>query len=117
GKVYNDLLEERARRFRDPATVALIRIEQLYPWPVDDLAALTQRYSRATQVVWVQEEPANMGAWTFVRERIQAELRPTQKLAYAGRPESASPATGSMRIHRVQLAELLDCAFARLSES
>jgi len=113
GRVYYDLLEARAAQVQDPATVALVRIEQLYPWPDDALSALIERYSRATCVTWVQEEPANMGAWTFVRERIRSVLRPDQQLRYAGRPESASPATGSMRIHRIQLAELLDAAFAR----
>jgi 2-oxoglutarate dehydrogenase E1 component len=116
GKVYYDLLEERAKRISDPAMVALVRIEQLYPWPADAIAALIQRYSGATQVTWAQEEPANMGAWTFVRDRIQRKLRSTQQLVYAGRRESASPATGSMRVHRIELAELLDSAFSRLAE-
>ncbi|MCH8083235.1 MAG: 2-oxoglutarate dehydrogenase E1 component, partial [Myxococcales bacterium] len=98
GKVYYDLLEERDRSFDDPGTVALVRLEEIYPWPQVELAAVFERYANVSSVVWCQEEPANMGAWTFVRDRLQAELRPTQKLIYAGRRANASTATGSMRI-------------------
>jgi len=114
GKVYYDLLEERARRFDDPGIVALVRLEEIYPWHQLELAAVFERYCNASTVVWSQEEPANMGAWTFVRDRLQAELRPTQKLIYAGRRASASTATGSMRIHRAEQAALVDHAFARI---
>jgi 2-oxoglutarate dehydrogenase E1 component len=112
GKVYYDLLEERDRRFGEGGSggVALVRVEQLYPWPAHELAALLARYAHAERVVWCQEEPANMGAWIFVRERIQDALGPRQKLAYAGRPESASPASGSGRIHREEQAELVAAA-------
>ena len=115
GKVYYDLLDERERRFDDPGIVALVRLEEIYPWPQVKLAAVIERYCNATTVVWSQEEPANMGAWTFARDRLQAELRPTQKLIYAGRRASASTATGSMRIHQIEQAALVDHAFARLS--
>jgi 2-oxoglutarate dehydrogenase E1 component len=113
GKVYYDLLEERERRWGEGDTggAALVRLEQLYPWPAQELAALLARYARAERVVWCQEEPANMGAWTFVRERIQDALGRRQKLAYAGRAESASPATGSARIHREEQSALLAAAF------
>jgi 2-oxoglutarate dehydrogenase E1 component len=115
GKVYYDLDARREELAgRDPAAaaaLALARIEQLYPWPEAELAAVLERYAGARDVVWVQEEPANMGAWTFVRERIQGLLRPTARLAYAGRRESASPATGSMRVHRQEQQALLDAAF------
>jgi 2-oxoglutarate dehydrogenase E1 component len=115
GKVYYDLLEERDRRFSDPGMVALVRLEEIYPWPQVELAAAIERFSNATTVVWCQEEPANMGAWTFARDRLQAELRPTQKLIYAGRRANASTATGSMRIHQTEQAALVDHAFARIS--
>jgi 2-oxoglutarate dehydrogenase E1 component len=69
------------------------------------------RYDTANRVYWVQEEPANMGPWTFVRERIQDVLLPQMKLAYAGRVPSASPAVGSLRLHRKQQTALLDAAF------
>jgi len=113
GKVYYDLMAERERRYGedDAGGVALVRVEQIYPWPGDRIAEILARHRNAERVVWCQEEPANMGAWTFVRERIQDALAPGQKLAYAGRPESASPATGSGRIHRREQADLLAAAF------
>ena len=94
--------------------VALLRLEEIYPWPQVKLAAVVERYCNASTVVWAQEEPANMGAWAFARNRLQAELRPTQKLIYAGRRASASTATGSMRIHRAEQVALVDHAFARI---
>jgi 2-oxoglutarate dehydrogenase E1 component len=114
GKVYYDLLAERERRFEDSSPVALVRLEQLYPWPEEQVAEVFERYQHAVDVTWAQEEPANMGAWAFARERLYAELRPKQKLTYAGRRESASTATGSMRIHREEQAALIDSAFARV---
>jgi 2-oxoglutarate dehydrogenase E1 component len=111
GKVYYDLLEERRRRHEDgSAPVALARVEQLYPWPETELAEIIAHYPNAEIVTWCQEEPANMGAWTFVRERIQGLLRPSQRLAYAGRREAASPAAGSGRIHRQEQAALVASA-------
>jgi len=115
GKLYYDLLEERERRFEDPAMVSLIRLEELYPWPQVELAAVFERYGNASSVVWAQEEPANMGAWTFARDRLQAELRPTQRLIYAGRRASASTSTGSMRVHLAEQKALVDHAFASIS--
>ncbi len=114
GKVYYDLLAERERRFDASSPVALVRLEQLYPWPAEQVAQVFERYQHAVDVTWAQEEPANMGAWAFARERLYAELRPKQKLTYAGRRASASTATGSMRIHREEQAALIDSAFARL---
>jgi 2-oxoglutarate dehydrogenase E1 component len=115
GKVYYDLLERQEQLLGDgPTSVALVRLEQLYPWPEESLGAVISRYPQAEEVVWVQEEPANMGGWTFVRERIQGALRPGSRLAYAGRPESASTATGSLRRHRQQQRDLVDAAFDRL---
>ncbi|MGH0037252.1 MAG: 2-oxoglutarate dehydrogenase E1 component [Myxococcota bacterium] len=112
GKVYYDLLSEREARLGDAAgEVALVRLEELYPWPGDRLGEVLRQYASADRAVWVQEEPANMGAWTFVRERIQDLLLPGEKLAYAGRIPAASPATGSMRIHKQEQAGLLEAAF------
>jgi 2-oxoglutarate dehydrogenase E1 component len=113
GKVYYDLLAERVRRYGegDSGGVALVRVEQLYPWPGARLGELLRRYASAERVVWCQEEPVNMGPWSFVRERIQDLLGADQELAYAGRRESASPATGSGRLHREQQAELVAAAF------
>ncbi|MCR9098076.1 MAG: 2-oxoglutarate dehydrogenase E1 component [bacterium] len=112
GKVYYDLIESRAQRLPGREhEVAIIRIEQPYPWPEAQLAGIYGRYARAESRVWAQEEPKNMGAWTFVRDRLQAIIGDKRHLEVAGRPEAASPAVGSPRIHRAQLAALLDEAF------
>jgi 2-oxoglutarate dehydrogenase E1 component len=115
GKVFYDLAAERDARWPGgDAPVALVRIEQLYPWPEQLIAETLHAFGSADRVVWAQEEPANMGAWTFVRERIQGALLPSQQLAYAGRREAASPAAGSQRIHREQQAKLVESAFQGL---
>ncbi len=114
GKVHYELLEERERRFGTALPAAIVRVEELYPWPADLIARLLRAFPAATSVVWTQEEPANMGAWTFVRERLQELLRPDQTLAYAGRPAAASPAAGSLRIHKQEQAALLDAALQGL---
>jgi len=108
GKVYYDLLEERERR----ADTAIIRLEQLYPWDDGAIAAALARFDRAERVLWVQEEPANMGPWLFVRDPLEAALRPGLALGYAGRPSAAAPAGGSLRVHRRQQAALVAKAFA-----
>ena len=113
GKVYFDLVEERAKRLKGREhEVAIVRVEQLYPWPQDLLTEIIDRYTLATRHVWCQEEPRNMGAWTFVRDRLQAIVGSRGWLRYAGRDESASPAAGSPRVHRAQLAAFLDDAFS-----
>jgi 2-oxoglutarate dehydrogenase E1 component len=119
GKVYYDLAQHREERDGvEPGEargdVAIVRAEELYPWPEQELREVMERYAGADRVTWVQEEPANMGAWTFVRERIPGLLRDSVKLAYAGRPASASPAVGSMRIHKLEQAALLQAAFQGL---
>jgi len=114
GKVYYDLVEERTRRHgEESAPAALVRVEQLYPWPESELLDVIARFPNAENVVWCQEEPANMGPWTFVRERIQGLLRPAQRLSYAGRREASSPAAGSGRIHKTEQAALVSAAFGK----
>ncbi len=105
GKVYYDLLDrrEKAGKTRD---VALVRLEQLYPWPVDALRATLARYRNAREWVWAQEESQNMGAWTFVAPRLQ-EFKPFE---YVGRDASASPATGSHAVHDREQQELVEAA-------
>jgi 2-oxoglutarate dehydrogenase E1 component len=116
GKVYYDLMAERKKRFEgSEGRVAILRLEQLYPWPDDILGEMIAQYENALRVVWVQEEPANMGAWTFVRERIQGFLPRLANLAYAGRAPSASTAVGSTRIHIKQQNALLEAAFEGLA--
>jgi 2-oxoglutarate dehydrogenase E1 component len=110
GKVYYDLLEEREKRGLND--IYLLRIEQLYPFPAKALAAELGRFTNA-DMVWCQEEPRNMGAWSFVEPSIEEALTEAgmpKRARYAGRPASASTATGQMSQHAAQLAALLDQA-------
>jgi len=108
GKVYYDLLEKRRVEAMD--SVAIVRVEQLYPFPYDDLDAITERYPNANEVVWCQEEPRNQGAWRANRHRIERVLTPTQKLEYCGRDTSASPAVGYAALHNQQQKTLVNFA-------
>jgi 2-oxoglutarate dehydrogenase E1 component len=108
GKVYYDLLV--ARRERELRDVAVLRVEQLYPFPHKSLEAELKKYPAATQVVWCQDEPQNQGAWFFVQHHIQDALKDGQRLSYAGRPASASPAVGYYDKHYAQQKELLVAA-------
>jgi len=96
----------------DPAGVVVVRVEQLYPWPEEALAAVLGHYPQADQVVWVQEEPENMGAWSFVHGRLHRLLRDRFVLVHVSRAESASPATGSTALHVLEQEDLLRRAFA-----
>ncbi len=96
----------------DPAAVAVVRVEQLYPWPEEALAAVLARYPDADEVVWVQEEPENMGAWSFAHGRLHRLLRDRFTLTHVSRAESASPATGSAALHHLEEEDLLRRAFA-----
>ncbi|KRG70660.1 2-oxoglutarate dehydrogenase E1 component [Pseudoxanthomonas dokdonensis] len=97
GKVYYDLLEDQHKRGQED--VALVRVEQLYPFPREMLAAELKRFSKATDVVWCQEEPQNQGAWYQIRHHLKACLADKQVLHYAGRPRSPSPAAGHFAEH------------------
>ena len=103
GKVVYDLLAARGER-----QVPIVRLEQFYPFPQPMIAAVLQAYPDATEVVWVQEEPRNMGAWPFLHDRLAALLGPNQTLRYVGRPISASPATGSHHRHEEQQKALVE---------
>jgi len=105
GKVYYDLLEDVTKRGQDD--VALVRVEQLYPFPRPALAAELKKYGKATDVVWCQEEPMNQGAWYQIKHHLQACVADGQALHYAGRPRSPSPAVGHMSDHLRELAQLL----------
>jgi 2-oxoglutarate dehydrogenase E1 component len=112
GKAYYDLFEERKKLGRDD--VALIRIEQFYPMdPTRVLEALSM-YPAGTPVYWYQDEPSNMGAWQFVKMRWGDEINKSYPLMLISRPESASPATGSLRSHKLEERDLLTQAFAGL---
>ncbi|MEO8378241.1 MAG: multifunctional oxoglutarate decarboxylase/oxoglutarate dehydrogenase thiamine pyrophosphate-binding subunit/dihydrolipoyllysine-residue succinyltransferase subunit [Acidobacteriota bacterium] len=104
GKVYYDL---RQAREKTNANVAILRLEQFYPFPQSMLASALTQYPGATEVVWVQEEPRNMGAWPFLHERLQSLLSSEQKLQYVGRPLAAAPATGSHHRHDDQQKALV----------
>jgi 2-oxoglutarate dehydrogenase E1 component len=108
GKVYYDLLAARERH--GGTNTAIVRIEQLYPFPAEELTEILIRYERATDIVWVQEEPRNMGAWSFIYARVPMLLLPGQSLRYIGRNEQASPAVGSQKIHQQEQAALIDQA-------
>ena len=110
GKVALDAFAERAKR---SAPVAVVRVEQLYPFPDEQITSILSRYPQATEVVWLQEEPENMGPWQFVEHRIW-RLKDRYDLRHAARVESGSPATGSKAIHDQELADLMDETFAGL---
>ena len=109
GPIYYDLIA--ARDERNSSDIAIARIEQLYPFGQTQLNDLLLRYPLTCEVVWVQEEPRNMGAWWFIREQIEPLLVPTRReLRYVGRPESASPATGSLKRHQQEQAQVVEDA-------
>jgi 2-oxoglutarate dehydrogenase E1 component len=108
GKVYLDLVTSEWRAAHPQ--IAVVRIEQLYPFPDDELAAVFDRYDRA-EVVWLQEEPANMGAWEFIRPLIEERLDGRRPLHYVGRPRSASPSEGSAAWHAINQRAIVEQAF------
>jgi len=110
GKVYYDLRAERkAKGLKD---LPLARIAQLYPFPHDDFHAQIERYRKATEVVWCQEEPRNQGAWHRIQHYLERHLLPHQTLIYAGRDSSASPAAGYKSLHDRQQKELVELALS-----
>ena len=109
GKVFYDLLAHRESQKVDD--VAIVRVEQLYPLCGTEIEEALERYPNATDVVWVQEEPANMGAWPRIRLRFGERLLGRWPLMLASRPESASPATGSAASHKLEQARVLAEAF------
>lgn len=112
GKVYYDLVN--TRKEREANDTAIIRLEQLYPFPHKAVAAELKKYPNATEIVWCQDEPQNQGAWFFVQHYIMENMTDGQKLGYAGRPASASPAVGYYAKHNEQQKALLEAAFAKL---
>ena len=114
GKVYYDLLAARRERRLD--NIAVIRVEQLYPFPHRPFAAEIRRYPNAGEVVWCQEEPQNQGAWYQTQHYLHENIRAGQSLHYAGRPSSASPAVGYTAKHNEQQKKLVETAFNRFEE-
>ncbi len=119
GKVYYDLIAARrakgindtSQRSLPPEGVAIIRIEQLYPFPHDDFAAQIAAYPNATEVVWCQEEPGNQGAWHRIQHYLLRHLRKGMHLDYALRPSSAAPAAGYLAVHQEQQKAVIEAAF------
>ncbi len=110
GKVGHELIE---RRDRDQAPAAVVRVEQLFPFPEAEIVAALDRYPKATDVWWVQEEPGNMGAWNYMHGKLHKLLRNRAELRHISRRASASPASGSPKVHDREQDELLTAALAR----
>ncbi|HTF04315.1 MAG TPA: 2-oxoglutarate dehydrogenase E1 component, partial [Bacteroidia bacterium] len=104
GKIYYDLIEHR-EKIKSTDT-AIVRVEQLYPLPVKQMQAVIAKYSNAVQHVWAQEEPENMGAWSFINRKFTVE-----RLIYIGREEAASPATGFAKMHNAETYAIMDAVF------
>jgi 2-oxoglutarate dehydrogenase E1 component len=112
GKVYYDLAKKRDEKGDE--SVAILRVEQLYPFPHKVFAAELKNYPNANEIVWCQDEPQNQGAWFFIQHNIHENMTDGQKLGYAGRPASASPAVGYAHLHQEQQKALVDAAFGKL---
>jgi 2-oxoglutarate dehydrogenase E1 component len=110
GKIYYELVAERREKKRDE--IAIVRVEQLYPTPLAQIEQILSRYPDAQEVVWVQEEPANHGAWLHMWSNLSSSGILKVPLARVTRPAAASPATGSTSSHRLEQRRLLDAAFA-----
>ena len=115
GKIYYDLVAARGQQ-NDSDKVALLRIEELYPFPTAELQAVFNRYPAAKQFYWVQEESQNMGAWSFVQPHLDELLPAHCELNYVGRDEAASPATGSGHLHENEQREIVEQALGRSRE-
>ena len=105
GKIAYDAMDERDRL---GAPIAIVRVEQLYPWPFHQVAAALQRYPNAREIVWLQEEPENMGAWNAVKGRLYEAHGDTHRIRRVSRFESGSPACGSAKVHAQEVQKLLD---------
>jgi 2-oxoglutarate dehydrogenase E1 component len=112
GKVAYDLIKRREERKAND--VVVLRVEQLYPFPHKAFAAEIKKYPNATEILWCQDEPQNQGAWFFVQHYVHENMQEGQKLGYAGRPASASPAVGYAHLHQEQQKALLEQAFGKL---
>jgi 2-oxoglutarate dehydrogenase E1 component len=108
GKVYFTL--DAARANAGINDVAIVRIEQLYPFPEKELRAIFNKYQSATEIAWVQDEPENRGAWRFIQNKLGKILPENRVLTYYGRDEASSPATGSYKMHKLEEEELVSHA-------
>ena len=110
GKVYYDLLEEKENSLQQET--AIVRIEQLYPFAHHKVEELKNKYAKAKEIVWIQEEPRNMGAWSYVRDHFEKVFE--DRVVYIGRKASASPAVGSMKLHLEEQKSIIKAAFSSL---
>jgi 2-oxoglutarate dehydrogenase E1 component len=115
GKIYYDLAA--ARDAQGARNVAIVRVEQLYPLNADALLGILSRYREGVEVVWVQEEPRNMGAWEFVNLHLSPLLRGWSEFSFISRPSSASPASGSATRHKLEQEGLVNQAIAAPARS
>jgi len=111
GKVFFDLLD--ARRKGEIKNIALVRVEQLYPFPIAEFFEVMDSFPKAKEIVWCQEEPQNQGAWQYIWPTLRDSKKNEQVLSYAGRPASASPAVGNYKKHIEQLQSLIDTALGK----
>ncbi len=109
GRIYVDLVTHDLRK--QTSTVAIARMEQLYPFPREALEGLILEYPKLKRVIWAQEEPLNMGAWNYLRPRLRQLIGDRLPLHYVGRPESSSPAEGSSTLYRINQQALIEQAF------
>ena len=107
-------VEAQAERDLRKAPVAVVRVEQLYPWPYEGVAKILEKYSNAEEIVWLQEEPENMGAWNHIKGRLYEAHEDTHRIRRVSRQESASPATGNSAIHKAEVADLMEGALGGL---
>jgi 2-oxoglutarate dehydrogenase E1 component len=112
GKVYYDLVKKREEKGADE--VAILRVEQLYPFPHKVFASELRKFPNATEILWCPDEPQNQGAWFFIQHNIHENMVEGQKLGYSGRAASASPAVGYSHLHQEQQKALVEGAFAKL---
>jgi 2-oxoglutarate dehydrogenase E1 component len=101
GKIFYDLVEKER-----PSGIAIVRVEELYPWP-QGIGRLVDTYPNVEEVVWAQEEPKNMGAWSYVSPRLRADIGTILPLRYIGRPERAAPAEGYHNSHVQEQARIV----------
>jgi 2-oxoglutarate dehydrogenase E1 component len=106
-RVYYDASDTGKKTPLVPPDVALVRVDELYPWPGDAVAAIVDRYPNVEDVVWAQEEPKNMGAWSYVAPQLRVATGNMLTIRYVGRPERASPAEGYSDAHKAEQARIV----------
>ena len=115
GKLYTELAASDERE--EAENMAVGRVELLYPFPDDDIRELLEGYPNVREIVWVQEEPKNMGAWSFMEPRLRELVDDDLPVRYVGKPARPSPAQGSARFHKEEHAGIVQAAFAAFKES